>query len=426
MMHMDQRTDDELLLACREGDQAALTVLIARHEDLVRRACRRQAPAGDVEDCVQAVFVVLARRPAAAAGSVALAPWLLRVAWHVSNRARRAGERRRRAEAAAAADGAARQTAPLPEASEHLDDCLNRLPEQQRAAICLHFLSSLSPEDVAARLGTSRDNAYKLITRGLSTLRDLLARRGVAITGVALGSMLAGEAQAAAPGQIILSVQPTAKATALAQGTITAMKLSAFLPLAGIAGLLVAVGTTTMLLTAEPATSSPTAPAPSPATQPAPIVAPVSTPAAAPKDLSGSWNARDTKEATAQLADRILKHAWIAGFAQQQGRRPLLRLGKIVARCEGEVIDTEVIRDGLRHQMSESPAVRLLADAAGPVAGGAVEDASLTGSIVLEASVKGTSSIRLYTVTITGADGTGVQVLSEQCKIRKEIVGRSK
>jgi hypothetical protein len=370
--------------------------------------------------------LVLARRPAAAAGAVALAPWLLRVAWHVSNRARRAGERRRRAEAAAAAEGSRTQAALPVEATEHLDDCLNRLPEKQRAAVCLRYLSSLSPEDVAVRLGTSRDHAYKLIARGLAALRDLLARRGVAISGVALGGMLASEAQAAGPAPIALSGQPTAKAIALAQGTITAMRCNALLPLAGVAGLLVAVGTTTMLLTAEPATSSPTAPAPSPATQPAPIVAPVSTPAAAPKDLSGSWNARDTKEATAQLADRILKHAWIAGFAQQQGRRPLLRLGKIVARCEGEVIDTEVIRDGLRHQMSESPAVRLLADAAGPVAGGAVEDASLTGSIVLEASVKGTSSIRLYTVTITGADGTGVQVLSEQCKIRKEIVGRSK
>lgn len=414
---MDPRTDGELLQACREGDQAALMALIARYEDLVRRACRRQAPPAEVEDCVQAVFVVLARRPVAAAGAVALAPWLLRVAWHVANRARRANERRRRAEASAAAEETRRQPAPEVEASEHLDDCLNQLPEKQRAAVCLRFLSSLSPEDVAARLGTSRDNAYKLITRGLATLRDLLARRGVAITGVALGTLLAGEAQAAGTSTLSLSVAPTAKATALAQGTITAMKLSALLPLASVAGLLVAVGATTMLLTAESATT----PAPAPATQPAPVAAPTPAPAAAPKDLSGNWNAMDTKMATSELADRILKHAWTAGFTQKQGRSPLLRLGKIVARCDGEVVDTQALRDGLRHQMSASPAVRLLADAAEPVAGGAVEDASLSGSIVLETSTEGTSKIRFYTVTITGADGTGVQVLSAQCKIRKEI-----
>lgn len=413
---MDPRTDAELLLACREGDQAALMVLIARYEDLVRRACRRQAPPSDIEDCVQAVFVVLARRPAAAAGAVALAPWLLRVAWHVANRARRASDRRRRAEASAAAEEARRQTAPVIEASEHLDDCLNQLPEKQRAAVCLRFFSSLSPEDVAARLGTSRDNAYKLITRGLATLRDLLARRGVAITGVALGTLLAGEAQAATPS--LLVYQPTATAQALAHGTITAMKLSAILPLASVAGLLIALGTTTMLLTAEPATSPPTPPAPSPATQPAPVAAPAPSPA---NDLSGRWNATDTRVVTADLADQILRHAWITGFARKQGRSPLLRLGKIVARCEGEVIDTQVLRDGLRHQMSASPAVRLLVDAAEPVAGGAVEDASLTGSIVLETSTEGASKIRFYTVTITGADGTGVQVLSVQCKIRKEI-----
>ncbi len=414
---MDPRTDGELLQSCREGDQPALTVLIARYEDLVRRACLRQAPSSEVEDCVQAVFLVLARRPAAAAGSVALAPWLLRVAWHVSNRARRASDRRRRAEASAAVEEARRQMTPVSEAGEHLDDCLNLLPEKQRAAVCLRFLSSLSPEDVADRLGTSRDNAYKLITRGLATLRDLLVRRGVAITGVALGTLLAGEAQAAGTSTLSMSVTPTAKAIALAQGTITAMKLSALLPLASVAGLLVAVGTTTMLLTAEPATTPPTTPVPAPVTQPAPIAAPA----------PGNWNAVDTKMTTAELADRILKHAWTTGFTQKQGRSPLLRLGKIVARCDGEVIDTQALRDGLRHQMSASPAVRLLADAAEPVAGGAVEDASLTGTIVLEASTEGASKIRFYTVTITGADGTGVQVLSAQCKIRKEIdVGRYK
>ncbi len=412
---MDPRPDGELLLACREGDQAALMALIARYEDLVRRACRRQAPSAEVEDCVQAVFVVLARRPAAAAGSLALAPWLLRVAWHVAKRARRASDRRQRAEASAAVEAARRQTEPVFEAGEHLDDCLNQLPEKQRAAVCLRFLSSLSPEDVATRLGTSRDNAYKLITRGLATLRDLLARRGVAITGVALGTMLAGEAQAAGTSTLSLSVAPTAKATALAQGTMTAMNLSALLPLASVAGLFVAVGATTILLTAEPATT----PSPAPITQPAPIAAPA--PAPAPKDLSGNWNAMDTKMTTAELADRILKHAWTTGFTQKQGRSPLLRLGKIVARCDGEVIDTQALRDGLRHQMSASPAVRLLADAVEPVPGGAVEDASLTGSIVLETSTEGASKIRFYTVTITGADGTGVQVLSAQCKIRKEI-----
>lgn len=414
---MDMRSDHELLAACRTGEQAALAVLVARHQDLVHRACRRQAPPGDVEDCVQAVFVVLARRPAAAAGAVALAPWLLRVAWHVSNRARRAGDRRRRAEAAAAAIDGRRQDAPADEASAYLDDCLNRLPEKQRAAVCLRFLSSLSPEDVAVRLGTSRANAYKLINRGLAAMRDQLARHGVPATGAALGCLLASEAQTAGTPPSSPPIEPTAKATALAQETMTAMKISAFLPLAGVAGLLAAAGTATLLLTAEPATPPATPP------QPAAKQAPVAPPAAQPMDLSGGWNATDTKMTSNELAQQILRHPWLESFAKQQGRSPVVRLAGFVVRGDGEAISVQAIIDGMRYALDPaSDRIRLLADAAAPAAGMAVAaDATFSGSLTIEVGNEGGNRTRRYTVTITGADPSGVQVVSVQCVIRKEI-----
>jgi hypothetical protein len=41
-----------------------------------------------------------------------------------------------------------------------------KLPEKQRIAVSLQYLAGKAPEDIATILGTSRDNAYKLVTRG--------------------------------------------------------------------------------------------------------------------------------------------------------------------------------------------------------------------------------------------------------------------
>ena len=54
-------TDAELLLAHQAGDPTAFERIYARHRDLVWRSCRRQVPAADIEDAVQAVFLVLLR-----------------------------------------------------------------------------------------------------------------------------------------------------------------------------------------------------------------------------------------------------------------------------------------------------------------------------------------------------------------------------
>ncbi|MCK6491654.1 MAG: RNA polymerase sigma factor, partial [Planctomycetes bacterium] len=182
-------------------------------------------PPGEADDCAQAVFLVLARRPQAAARAP-LAPWLLRPAALVCRCARRGAERRRRAE----------RQAPPPEpaparneALEHLDECLQQLPERQRLAVSLHYLTGVPADDIAARLGTSRANAYQLLSRGLAGLRALLARRGVAVPAAGLAALLAGEAQAAAAPAASATVialasgDPRPAAHTLAQETIAAM-----------------------------------------------------------------------------------------------------------------------------------------------------------------------------------------------------------
>jgi RNA polymerase sigma-70 factor (sigma-E family) len=50
---------------------------------------------------------------------------------------------------------------------------LDRLPQRQRAALVLSYLDDLSAEEVARALGCRAGTARSLVSRGLSTLREL-------------------------------------------------------------------------------------------------------------------------------------------------------------------------------------------------------------------------------------------------------------
>jgi RNA polymerase sigma factor (sigma-70 family) len=240
---MDAPNDAQLLADWRGGNQEAFGALVTRHLGLVRAACGRQAAPGDADDCVQAVFLVLARRPAAAARAPVLAAWLLRCAWFVCTRSRRAALRRVRSERRAVVAGAAAR----PEALDLLDECMNRLPTRQRDALSLHYLAGHEVAEVAVALDTSRDNAYKLLQRGLVALRDLMKRRGVAVNAVALSALCAGQAQAAAVtshAAIVSAItrSTSASASALAKSAGLAMVAGKAATVAAIAaGLTVAV-----------------------------------------------------------------------------------------------------------------------------------------------------------------------------------------
>ncbi len=253
---MSEVPDSELLTSWCAGDRDAYAVLVSRHYGLVEAACRRQAPSGEAEDCAQAVFLILARKPSAAARAPALQAWLLRVAWFVCEHARRAAGRRKQAERNVTVTSEPAETS---EALVHLDGCLLKLPEQQREAVTLHYLAGRTPDEVATTLGITRNHTYQLLSRGLAGLRVLLARRGVAMAQAGLIGVLSAEAHAAGnspPTAMLssLSGTPSAHANAHAYGAMTSMKIAAFTafaPFAAAAGLLLMGGVLTLALTAE-------------------------------------------------------------------------------------------------------------------------------------------------------------------------------
>jgi RNA polymerase sigma factor (sigma-70 family) len=216
-------TDAELLAAHLSGDPAALPALVARHHPLVAGACRRALPGADADDAVQAVFLVLLRKAAAARGHPCLPAWLHHAAVRVCAHARRARARRERAERAAAT-AMHRDPHDLPpaEALAHLDEALGELPEHERRPVILHHLQGLGLRETAAALGVGENTCASRIRRGLIRLRERLARRGYAVgaAGVAVLFTQAAAAEAPAPAAFAATIKAggTAAGRALATG----------------------------------------------------------------------------------------------------------------------------------------------------------------------------------------------------------------
>ncbi len=219
---MTMPTDDvSLLQAYRGGDDKAFSQLAARYHTLVINACRRQVAMTEVDDCVQAVFMVLARRPAAALRAPALAAWLHRVCHFVCRDARRSAQRRH--EVLAHIEPPHAPTS-KPEAAvlAQLDSALLRLGDQQRAAVLLHAENN-SAQEIAQRLGVSTANAYKLTQRGLLSLRNYLVRHGTPVGAATLVTLIGGNVASAAAqtipsSTVLLSLTKTSAANTLAQG----------------------------------------------------------------------------------------------------------------------------------------------------------------------------------------------------------------
>jgi RNA polymerase sigma factor (sigma-70 family) len=194
--------DHRLLEAFRGGDQSAFAELVTRHAAIVYASCRRQLGSADADDATQATFLVLARRPDSAAKAPVLAAWLLRVARNVSSNLRRGRQRRVRAEqeaAVATTTSAAAERAPEPDALAHLDELLDSLPEHERRVVVLHVMQGVDQDEVARLLGCPPGTVRSRLSRGLSRLRDALARRGMVLSLAALATMLASNAGATVP-----------------------------------------------------------------------------------------------------------------------------------------------------------------------------------------------------------------------------------
>ncbi len=234
-------SDAELLRAHLGGDQDAFAILVGRHLGLVRAACARQLGASAaVDDAVQAVFLVLARKAEAMCRADApLAPWLHTVAHHVARNQARIEARHARGRAQGLPPELVAPIAadPWGEVRAHLDAALEALPAPYRRTLVLHYLDGLDRAAVGAALGLSLEAVKKRIGRGLELLRGRLARGGeragandlvASLAVVQVGSSAPPAALAATVAHAALGHSPPAVAT-LASGASSSMIKSAAL-----------------------------------------------------------------------------------------------------------------------------------------------------------------------------------------------------
>lgn len=230
-----------------QRDESAFAGLVGLHGPMVLQVCRRVlGNLHDAEDAFQATFLVLARKAGSVRPSALVGNWLYGVAYRTALAARAVNNRRAMRE---------KQVQEMPEApfspgdlwhglQPLLDHEVNRLPDKYRAAVVLCELEGRSRKDVADHLGIPEGTLSSRLAAARKMLADRLTRRGVALSVGALSAVLAQQTAPAACVPSALAISTTkaatlfaaglattealvsAKAIALAKGTMTAMFIS--------------------------------------------------------------------------------------------------------------------------------------------------------------------------------------------------------
>ena len=208
----------------RYGSETAFRELVTRYVDLVYSTALRLV-GGDshlAEDVTQTVFIQLARKARRLSPNVLMGGWLHRATCNAARAIIRSEQRRQRREQQAVEMNAIQVEGEdnLTKLTPVLDEALEELGAEDRAAILLRFFEQRQFGAVGEILGIGEDGARKRVNRALDKLETLLKRRGVTFSSLALGTFLATDAVTAAPAGLAASVAGAALA-GITAGTTT-------------------------------------------------------------------------------------------------------------------------------------------------------------------------------------------------------------
>lgn len=161
-----------LVEAAHEGDDMALAELVRRTQPVVWRLCASLGSGDDVDDLVQETYLRAIRSLGSFRGESPVLPWLITIgrrtcADHVRRRQR---ERR-------LIDRIERVSAPQTEPAPPLpvDDLLDHLDEDRRAAFALTQLMGLSYEEAGQVLGCPIGTVRSRVSRARADLLALVS-----------------------------------------------------------------------------------------------------------------------------------------------------------------------------------------------------------------------------------------------------------
>lgn len=159
--------------ACAAG---ALRQLYTEHYEFVWRSARRLGtPAANVDDVVQDVFIVAARRMAAFEGRSSWRTWLFGIAVHTVQAHRRAEFRHRRK------TRLRRVAPPQPSTAQQdaittLDRLLERLDDDKRTVFILAELEEMTAPEIAEALGIKVNTVYSRLRLARAHLHRVARR----------------------------------------------------------------------------------------------------------------------------------------------------------------------------------------------------------------------------------------------------------
>jgi RNA polymerase sigma-70 factor (ECF subfamily) len=179
------RTDEELLDAAREGDEEALEVLLARHEQRVfrfgLRMCGNEA---DARDVLQETLLAAFRGVRQFRGDAQLSTWLFQVARSFCTKVRRRGSgepaRHEPLDTAVVRGVSAPTSAPddrahAREMARVIQEALLALPDGQREVVLLRDVEGLTAEEAAAVVGIEVGALKSRLHRARMAMQERIA-----------------------------------------------------------------------------------------------------------------------------------------------------------------------------------------------------------------------------------------------------------
>jgi RNA polymerase sigma-70 factor (ECF subfamily) len=185
-----EAVDIEIYEALQRGDQdAAFLRMIRQYGKVVHTVSYRLLKdRARAEDVMQETFMKAYDTIDTLHDPKRLGSWLKSIAWNKSIDILRAEKRAHEHRTALERQAEGDDTAPAPEALEALtgheerralQDCLDALPPDKRAAVLGRFFANLEYRELAAATGEKTDTLRIRVGRTMPELRECLERKGV-------------------------------------------------------------------------------------------------------------------------------------------------------------------------------------------------------------------------------------------------------
>jgi RNA polymerase sigma-70 factor (ECF subfamily) len=197
------RDSDRFLLFARGRDAAILERLLDEYADRAfAHADKMVGNKADAEDAVQEAFLQLVRSASDYDGTVPFAAWLGRLVHVAALRVLRSEKSRRRRANKVRAMTNVKPSAIDPDTIEIVRAIVAELPDKFRAPIDLHYFAGLSQEQIGAALGMTANAINVRMHRAREFMRQMLRRRGVTMSGVALAAAMTAIPASPAPAAV--------------------------------------------------------------------------------------------------------------------------------------------------------------------------------------------------------------------------------